>query len=60
MNLLAKAYVRGLYFAFRILTGLRTNTLPDHATPLTQSGLTRISRHYRLGGLLTTELWQRS
>ena len=54
----AKLLVRGLYLAFRILTGLRTNTLPDHDTPLTQSGLTRISQHHRLSGLLTTELWQ--
>jgi SAM-dependent methyltransferase len=54
----AKLLVRGLYLAFRILTNLRTTSLPDHDTPLTQSGLTRISQHHRLGGLLTTELWQ--
>ena len=58
MNLIAKIYIRGLYLAFRILTGLRTNTLPDHAPPLPQSGLTCISQHHRLAGLLTTELWQ--
>ena len=58
MRLPAQALVRSLYFAFRILTGLRTTHLPDHATPLIQAGLTRIAHHHFLAGLLTTELWQ--
>jgi SAM-dependent methyltransferase len=58
MRLPAKLVVGSLYLAFRLLTGLRTTHLPDHATPLTQAGLTRISHHHRLAGLLTTELWQ--
>jgi SAM-dependent methyltransferase len=58
MRLPAKIVVRALYLAFRILTGLRTTRLPDHATPLIQAGLTRIAYHYRLAGLLTAELWQ--
>lgn len=58
MRLPAKALVRSLYFAFRLLTGLRTTQLPDHATPLTQAGLTRIAHHFFLAGILTTELWQ--
>jgi SAM-dependent methyltransferase len=58
MRLPAKLLTRALYLAFRILTGLRTNRLPDHATPLAQAGLTRISHHHHLSGLLTTELWQ--
>jgi len=58
MRLPAKALVRTLYFAFRILTGLRTTQLPDHATPLTQAGLTRKALHHSLAGILTTELWQ--
>jgi SAM-dependent methyltransferase len=58
MRLPARLLVRALYLAFRILTNLRTTRLPDHATPLTQAGLTRISHHHRLSGLLTTELWQ--
>jgi SAM-dependent methyltransferase len=58
MRLPARAIVRSLYLAFRFLTGLRTTQLPDHATPLTEAGLTRISHHHRLAGLLTTELWQ--
>jgi SAM-dependent methyltransferase len=58
MRLPARALVRTLYLAFRLLTGLRTTRLPDHATPLTQAGLARISTQHRLAGLLTTELWQ--
>jgi SAM-dependent methyltransferase len=54
----ARLIIRSLYLAFRLLTGLRTTHLPDHATPLTQAGLTRISHQHRLVGLLTTELWQ--
>jgi methyltransferase family protein len=50
--------VRGLYLAFRILTGLRTTHLPDYATPLAEAGLNRIGHHHSLAGLLTTELWQ--
>jgi SAM-dependent methyltransferase len=57
-RLVARAVVRSLYLAFRILTNLRVTTLPDHATPLIQSGFTRIAQHHRLAGLLTTELWQ--
>jgi len=58
MHLPAKLLIRCLYLAFRLLTGLRTTHLPDHATPLTQAGLTRISHQHRLAGLLITELWQ--
>jgi SAM-dependent methyltransferase len=58
MRLPAKILVRTLYLAFRILTGLRTTQLPDHATSLQQAGLTRIAHRHRLAGLLITELWQ--
>lgn len=58
MHLPARILVRGLYFAFRVLAGLRTTQLPDHAIPLAQSGLIRIAHQYSLAGLLTTELWQ--
>jgi SAM-dependent methyltransferase len=54
----AKLFVRSLYLAFRLLTGLRTTHLPDHATALANAGLTRISNYHSLAGLLTTELWQ--
>lgn len=58
MRLPAQAYIRSLYLAFRIFTGLRTTQLPDHTTPIAQAGLTRIAHHHSLAGLLTTELWQ--
>ena len=58
MRLPARAYIRSLYFAFRVLTGLRTTKLPDHAIPLRKSGFTRKAHHHLLAGLLTTQLWQ--
>jgi SAM-dependent methyltransferase len=58
MRLPARILVRTLYLAFRILAGLRTTRLPDHSTPLTGAGLTRIAHHHSLGSLLITELWQ--
>jgi SAM-dependent methyltransferase len=58
MRLPAKLLIRSLYLAFRLLTGLRTTRLPDHTTPLTEAGLTRIAQQHRLSGLLTTELWE--
>jgi SAM-dependent methyltransferase len=53
----ARIFVRGLYLAFRMLTGLRVVSLPDHETALTRAGLTRIALHHSLSGILTTELW---
>ena len=56
---LARVYMRGLYLAFRILTGLRTTHLPDHATALEHPGFVRIAERRRLGGLLTSQVWRR-
>lgn len=58
MRLPARIIVRTLYFAFRILTGLHTDRLPDHTVPMIEAGLVRMAQHYPLSGLLTTELWQ--
>lgn len=58
MRLPAQAYVRSLYFAFHILTGLCTTQLPNHASPLLQAGFTRKAHRHLLAGLLATELWQ--
>jgi hypothetical protein len=58
LRLPARLLLRALYLVFRLLTGLHTTRLPDHATPLTAAGLTRIARHHSLAGLLATELWQ--
>jgi SAM-dependent methyltransferase len=58
MRLPAQALIRGLYSAFRVLTGLRTSRLPDHATRLTQAGLVLIAAECSFAGLLSTELWK--
>lgn len=53
----AQLLIRGLYLAFRVLTGLRVTRLPDHAGALTRAGFTRTEGHTSLAGLLTTEIW---
>jgi SAM-dependent methyltransferase len=58
MQLPALALVRGLYFAFRVITGLRTTRLPDYATPLMRAGFFRIASRHSFAGILTTELWK--
>lgn len=59
MRLPAIALVRGLYLAFRVLTGLRARGLPDHAAALTRAGFKRIAQRRSMLGILTTELWSR-
>ncbi len=56
----AHLLVRSLYLAFRVLTGLQTTRLPDHAGALRSAGYLPLSVHHSLGGLLTSELWQRN
>jgi ubiquinone/menaquinone biosynthesis C-methylase UbiE len=56
----AWVYVRTLYFAFRILTGLRTTRLPDHAAALERSGFVRVTVERRMFGVLTSEVWRTS
>ena len=58
MQIPAKFLVQTLYLAFRLLTGLRTNRLPDLAAPLNQAGFVQIAHQHRLAGILTAELWQ--
>jgi ubiquinone/menaquinone biosynthesis C-methylase UbiE len=55
----AALYIRALYLAFRILTGLRVTRLPDAHTALQHSGFERTARHERLFGFIYTEIWQR-
>jgi SAM-dependent methyltransferase len=54
----ASVLVRALYLAFRVLTGLRTTRLPDHAAALTAAGFTRTAQQLSLAGLLITEIWE--
>jgi ubiquinone/menaquinone biosynthesis C-methylase UbiE len=56
----ARLYIRGLYLAFRVLTGLRVTHLPDPAAALNAAGFSRIQEHESLGGMIYTELWRRS
>ncbi len=60
MHLPARLMVRGLYAAFRILTGLRVTSLPDHRIPMRRAGLILHEQSFRLCGLLVSELWQLS
>jgi ubiquinone/menaquinone biosynthesis C-methylase UbiE len=53
----ARILIRLLYFAFRVLTGLRVSALPDHGAALTEAGFALIERRHALGGVLITELW---
>lgn len=56
----ARAVVGALYLIFGALTGMRVRKLPDHTGPLLRSGWTRTRAAHSVGGLLTTELWERS
>jgi hypothetical protein len=56
---LAALYLRALYLAFRILTGLRVTHLPNPQSALHAAGFDRIARHELLFGLIYTEIWQR-
>jgi ubiquinone/menaquinone biosynthesis C-methylase UbiE len=55
----AAVYVRALYLAFRMLTGLRVTRLPDPQQALRGSGFKQLARQEFLRGLIYTELWQR-
>ncbi len=57
---LARAYIRSLYFAFRLLTSLRVTRLPDPAAALSAAGFERIAHHHFAAGILYTELWHRT
>jgi len=56
----SRIIVSSLYLAFRILTGLRTRALPDHAAVFGQNGLKLLSRHTFLAGLLASEQWTKA
>ena len=50
--------IRGLYAAFRLLTGLRVTRVPSYGRMLAEAGLVRVEMHEEMGGLLVTELSQ--
>jgi len=51
--------IRGLYFAFHMLTGLRATQLPDYGTEFRHSRLNRMAFRHHCGGILTSEVWQK-
>ena len=57
--LVAKPVVSGLYLAFRWLTGLRIQALPDHEEGLTAAGWSLKSEWNWLNGMLLSQLWER-
>lgn len=57
-RLAAALYLRLLYLAFRLLTGLRVQQLPHPAEALRAAGFECVQRIDRLGGFLYSELWQ--
>ena len=58
MRLLSRWVVRALYFCFRVLTGLRTRSLPDWPGALAFAGFRPVRTERLAGGLLTSQLWQ--
>jgi SAM-dependent methyltransferase len=59
-RLLSRLIVRGLYLAFRLLTGLTTRRLPDYASVMRAGGWVLEDRGELLRGLLVSERWRRS
>jgi SAM-dependent methyltransferase len=49
--------LRGLYFFFRLTTGLRVTSLPDYRRVLEKLGFRREWEQNALGGLMVSETW---
>jgi ubiquinone/menaquinone biosynthesis C-methylase UbiE len=58
-RLRARLWVRFLYFAFRIATGLRPQKLPGFGSALRAVGFTLKSESLANAGLLTSQRWER-
>jgi SAM-dependent methyltransferase len=52
--------VRALYFFFRLTTGLRVTSLPQHRAALSRLGYQIEKEQQALAGLLVSELWVRT
>ena len=53
----ARPLVSLLYRAFRLLTGLKVQRLPNHREALAEAGFTLVRERKSLGGVLVAELW---
>jgi SAM-dependent methyltransferase len=51
--------IRGLYFAFFVLTGLKVRKIPNYANAFKENGYHQVDTAEFLGGMLVTQLWQR-
>ncbi len=58
MNLPSRLLIKALYLAFRLLTGLRQNELPDYSRALAQAGFKPVEQRLFLAGVLSAELWR--
>ena len=58
-RLRARLWIRGLYLAFRMVTKLQTQRLPDHGKALRDAGFAMQSEAIASAGLLTSQLWVR-
>jgi hypothetical protein len=56
----AWALVRGLYLAFRVLTGLRVTRLPDYAAALEACGFELAAERRFLSGLLVAQVFRKA
>ena len=52
-------WLRVMYFAFRLTTGLRVASLPSIETILASNGLVALQRQQDWSSLLTAQLWQK-
>ena len=50
--------LRGLYFFFRVTTGLRVHALPDHRAVLEKLGFRLEKEQASLAGVLVSQLWE--
>ena len=57
-RLVARPLIAFLYFAFRVMTGLRVRRLPKYAAEMEKAGLELRERRTWLGGLLAAEKWE--
>lgn len=55
----ARAWIQGLYFGFRVMTGLRTERLPRYESALQASGFELKSEAIASAGLLVSQMWTR-
>jgi SAM-dependent methyltransferase len=59
-RLAARMLIRSLYFAFSFLTRLRVRNIPNYAKIFRDNGFHPIDKSTYLGGILITEVWERS